>query len=143
MYFSFTAVVGSRYVLKLLFTKFISVSSISQRIILDTLFRSIKRYTYNYRYIELLTKHKSDGKFTWEKEIGEHAFYYKWVKHKNYNKPWIEQCFQFTKSDRLFLQLAFRIFDFLQSYSTTGPTRYNLYSTGPRKNSLELIDKYK
>ena len=29
------------------------------------------------RYIELLTKHKSDGKFTWEKEIGEHAFYYK------------------------------------------------------------------
>ncbi|CAB4006645.1 Chitinase domain-containing 1 [Paramuricea clavata] len=29
------------------------------------------------RYIELLTKHKSDGKFTWEKEIGEHSFYYK------------------------------------------------------------------
>ncbi|XP_046858369.1 chitinase domain-containing protein 1-like isoform X2 [Xenia sp. Carnegie-2017] len=29
------------------------------------------------RYIELLTKHKSDGTFTWEKTIGEHSFYYK------------------------------------------------------------------
>ena len=33
--------------------------------------------SYDCRYIELLTKHKSDGKFTWEKDIGEHAFYYK------------------------------------------------------------------